>query len=313
MHPLWPTSLLFLLALPGCATGFRPGPPKGAVAVIAHRGASAYAPENTLVAYEKAIELGADWFELDVTLTRDGQLIVIHDGDLDRTTNGQGKVVQKSLDELKKLDAGSWFSNTYAGESMPTLVEALDCAKGRAGIYIEIKDMGTARATAGSLLKAAEGRTTMTHKLRTQWKEIIATSSSNNLALTRMVIAAIRARHMEHQVVVQSFCPDVCFTLLNEAPELRTEFLGAYDPKKPENKQQYLACARLIEPAGCNLAANGLTQEDVQEILHMKKTVAIWTVDDPEKIRAMAEWGATAIISNRPDVCRETLEGIGKR
>jgi len=306
-------SVLFLLALPGCATGFRPGPAKGAIGVIGHRGASAYAPENTLASFEKAIDLGADWFELDCALTRDGQLIVIHDDKLDRTTNGQGKVADKTLAELKKLDAGSWFSNAFAGEPLPTLEEALERAKGQIGVYIEIKDTGTARATAAALLQAAAGTSNMTHKLRTQWKQLIASSSANNLALTRKVIAAIHARHMEDQVVVQSFCPDVCFTLRNEAPKLRTELLGAYDPEKPERKQQFLQLVRLIEPAGCNLAGDGVTAEDLQELRHLKKTVAIWTVDEPEQMRTLAEWGATAIISNRPDLCRETLEGIGRR
>lgn len=313
MHSMWPMSLLFLLTLPGCVTGFRPGPAKGAIGVIAHRGASAYAPENTLAAFEKAIEQQADWFELDCTLSRDGQLIVIHDDKLDRTTNGQGQVADKTLAELKQLDAGSWYSQSFAGEPLPTLDEALELAQGRVGVYIEIKDTGTARATAAAMLEAAAGGSQMSHKLRVQWKKLIASSSARNLELTRKVIAAIHARHMEKQVVVQSFCPDVCFTLRDEAPKLRTEFLAGYDPKKPERKEQFLQLARLIEPAGCNLAWDGLTAQDLQELRGMKQTVAVWTVDDPAQMRTLAEWGVTAIITNRPDVCRNTLEEIGRR
>lgn len=95
--------------------------------LIAHRGASAHAPENTLTAVRKARQMGATWIETDVRLTADGQLVMIHDDTLNRTTNGTGAVLQASLDHIKSLDAGSWFSNEYAGETVPTLQEFIDC------------------------------------------------------------------------------------------------------------------------------------------------------------------------------------------
>ncbi len=92
---------------------------------VAHRGDSGNRPENTLAAFAAAIEIGADQIELDVGLSRDGELVVIHDATIDRTTNGQGAVGQMTLAELKAVDAGSWFSAEYVGEKLPTLAEAL--------------------------------------------------------------------------------------------------------------------------------------------------------------------------------------------
>lgn len=104
--------------------------------IIAHRGASAYEPENTLRAFERAIEMGATMLELDIQLSRDGYPMVIHDADLATTTNGCGRVEQTDLSEIKKLDAGR-------GEQVPTLPEVIDLARGRAELYIELKGQRT--------------------------------------------------------------------------------------------------------------------------------------------------------------------------
>lgn len=100
--------------------------------IIAHRGASYFEPENTLRSVKKAIELGADWVEVDVRISRDGELVIMHDSHLERTTNGGGLLEEKTLNELKKLDAGK-------GEEIPTLKEVIDTTKGKIGLVIEIK------------------------------------------------------------------------------------------------------------------------------------------------------------------------------
>lgn len=108
---------------------------------IAHRGASKVAPENTLAALYKAKDLGALWVEFDVMLTRDGVPIVIHDAKLNRTTNGNGRVHHFNLDELKKLDAGSWFDKDFSKERIPTLAEWLKVAATlKLGVNIELKE-----------------------------------------------------------------------------------------------------------------------------------------------------------------------------
>ena len=107
--------------------------------IIAHRGYRAKYPENTLVAFEEAIEAGADMIELDVLLTKDRKMVVIHDESLDRTTNAQGPVRDYTLSELKTLDAGSWFDARFKGERLPTLEEVLELVDKRIPVNIEIK------------------------------------------------------------------------------------------------------------------------------------------------------------------------------
>ncbi|NFV12756.1 glycerophosphodiester phosphodiesterase [Clostridium sporogenes] len=106
--------------------------------ILAHRGASAYAPENTMVAFKKAIDMNADGIELDVHLSKDGRIVIIHDEKVDRTTNGKGEVKDFTLDELKKLDAGFWFSDEYEGERIPTLEELLKLIN-NTNIYLNIE------------------------------------------------------------------------------------------------------------------------------------------------------------------------------
>ncbi|KAF0818640.1 MULTISPECIES: glycerophosphodiester phosphodiesterase [unclassified Cytobacillus] len=106
---------------------------------IAHRGASAHAPENTLASFEKAIEMGFDYIELDVRLSKDKQLVVIHDANVQRTTDGEGLIEELTVNDLKKLDAGSWFSPEFEGEKIPLLTEVLNQTSGKIGIIIEMK------------------------------------------------------------------------------------------------------------------------------------------------------------------------------
>jgi len=106
---------------------------------IAHRGASAYAPENTIAAFDKAVEMKADYIEIDVQRSKDGKLVVIHDTTVDRTTDGSGKVGNLTFNELRNLDAGSWKGEQFAGAQIPTFDEILDRYHGKIGILIELK------------------------------------------------------------------------------------------------------------------------------------------------------------------------------
>ena len=116
---------------------------------IAHRGASSYAPENTFAAYDKALAMGVNHIELDVHLTSDDHIVVIHDDTVDRTTNAIGPVSNFTLNELRALDAGSWFGPEYKGEPIRSLGETLEHYKGRLYFHIEIK----AREITGGLAR----------------------------------------------------------------------------------------------------------------------------------------------------------------
>ncbi|MCK4374153.1 MAG: glycerophosphodiester phosphodiesterase, partial [Candidatus Brocadiae bacterium] len=109
------------------------------VEVVGHRGAAGVEPENTLRGFRLAVELGADWTECDVHLTKDGRPVVMHDETVDRTTDGEGPVDSFSWAELRKLDAGGWFAGEYAGERVPGLEEVLEFARGKARLCVEIK------------------------------------------------------------------------------------------------------------------------------------------------------------------------------
>ena len=110
------------------------------VVIIGHRGAAGHAPENTLAAIQKGIDLGVDFVEIDVRRTADGVLVALHDETVNRTTNGKGRVDQLSLHDVKRFNAGN-------GEPIPTVGEVLEAARGRAGLMLELKIVGVAQAT----------------------------------------------------------------------------------------------------------------------------------------------------------------------
>ena len=302
--------VLSAAALAGCATtGSHMIKPKDKVAVIAHRGASAYAPENTLAAFELADQMAADWYELDCLLAKDGSVVVSHDNDVDRCTDGTGNITEKTLAELKALDAGSWKDPKFAGERLPTLAESLALAKDRIGVYVEIKSVADDGPAMEQLRRMVGITKTLNQDTKNGLVEVAATSGNRNVDLTRAAIAVIRAGGMEKQVVIQSFSPVICLVALTEAPEIRTEYLGSYDDENPAAWEAFKAWGNLIDVAGFNVSQPSLTEARLKEFHDMKKTVAVWTVDDPESMKQLINWGVDAIITNKPDVLRTVLAG----
>jgi glycerophosphoryl diester phosphodiesterase len=136
-------ALLGLLAGIGAAAGPLPKP-----FVVAHRGAGVLAPENTLAAIRKGIELGVSFVEVDVRTTADGELVLMHDSSVSRTTDGTGEVRMQTAAQIAALDAGSKFGPQYAGEPVPTFAQTLDLCRGKVGIYIDPKDVRLSRVVA---------------------------------------------------------------------------------------------------------------------------------------------------------------------
>jgi glycerophosphoryl diester phosphodiesterase len=124
------------------------------IVVISHRGEHLAHPENTLPAFEAAIEAGADFFELDVRTSSDGRLVLMHDATVNRTTNGTGKVRELTLDRIRTLDAGAKFEPNFRGTKVPTFEEALNLARGKIGVYVDCKDLLPANLVAA--LRKAE-------------------------------------------------------------------------------------------------------------------------------------------------------------
>ncbi len=140
----------------------------------AHRGASGHAPENTIVALEKAIALGATMAEIDIQQTADDKFAVFHDDLLDRTTNGAGPLWKKTLAELQTLDAGSWFGPEYAGERIPSLIEVLEITRGRLSLNIELKLHGHERQLVDLVIRTLRDNNIEDHCLVTCFDHRVA-------------------------------------------------------------------------------------------------------------------------------------------
>ena len=275
--------------------------------VVAHRGASAYAPENTLAAYKLAVDMGADWFELDCALSKDGEVIVIHDDKVDRTTDGSGMVAALTLAELKQFDAGSWKSPEFADQRIPTLAEALDFAKGTIGVYVEIKSAGNDGALEADLLAFADAYVTLPPHMTRDLIKRVEADGTPNLELTRKAVALIRERGMESEVVVQSFSPIVCAVAALEAPELRVELLTGAGLDEPDSWEWAVRWAYLLDLAGINVESGGVDPARLGMLHASGKTMAVWTVDDPATMRRLTELGVDGIITNRPDAYAASL------
>jgi glycerophosphoryl diester phosphodiesterase len=240
------------------------------ILVIAHRGFSGAAPENTLIAFQKGIEAGSDMIELDVHLSRDGEIVVIHDETLDRTTNGKGLVVDHTLKELKKLDAGSSFGPQFAGERIPTLREVLELAKGRAQVNVEIKNP-------------------------THGKYPIA-------ELTEKVLQEVNQAGMMDRVIFSCFNPAALDWIKRREPRAWVAFLfhrpWNFLPDIP-GSQGYSVL---------NLRNINLTREKVAEIKKAGKKINVYTVNTEEEMEQFIRWGVDGIITNHPDKLIKILQ-----
>ena len=237
--------------------------------VIAHRGFSGAAPENTLAAVRAAIKVGADMVELDVTLTSDGQVVVIHDETLDRTTNGSGRVSDFSLAELQQLDAGSWFAPRFAGERIPTLDAVLDEVEGRILLNVEIKSEAVVRG------------------------------------IVTKVASAIQRQGMINQVVVSSFSPKALQEMHSEAPKIRTAVL--YNTKFHKG-QDAVEIVKDLGASVFNIKRQRLTKKMQRRCQKLEIPIGIYTVNDPRRMRRLVKKGINAIFTDHPDRLLEILE-----
>ena len=180
--------------------------------VIAHRGASRTAPENTLSAMKKAIEFGADYAECDVFQTKDGEIVLFHDEEMERTTGKEGMIWDYTLAELKVLEVGSWFKEEFRGEPIPTLREVIQLVKGRIKLNIEVKVSGS------------------------------------DPDIAQKVVNIIRSENIAKDCMVTSFEKPVIEKVKEIAPELITGFIfdEEYPPDIFEGNWEYVCCKRNI-------------------------------------------------------------------
>lgn len=240
--------------------------------VIAHRGASSVAPENTMAAFRKAVEMGAGFIETDLQLSRDARLVALHDDTLDRTTNGRGSVSSKTLQELRALDAGSWFRTSnheaapgFAGERIPTIEEIL--AFGREheiGLHLEVKATGPS-------------------------------------GVEHAIVGALRASGEIPRSIVLSFSQSVLRRVRQLEPLAMTGFL--FSDRFPS------VVATAVEVGARQLLprTDRVTRELVTEAHAHDLKVVTWTADTPEEMRKLISAGVDGIITDYPDRLVEIL------
>jgi len=245
--------------------------------IIAHRGASHDAPENTVAAFRLAMEQGADGFEGDYYLTSDGQIACIHDPDTERVAGEKLLVKQSTLAELRQLDVGAWKHARYRGERLPTLEESLDEVPPGKLIYIELK-------TGPEIVKP--------------------------------MLAALDASSLQpEQTVVIAFNADTIAEVERLRPELRTYWLVRYKQddagRWTPTVDEVIATLKRIKTDGLDSQAE-MKVVDRQFVDKLRASgpfdFQVWTVDDPKVARFYTKLGATGITTNRPGWLRRQLD-----
>jgi glycerophosphoryl diester phosphodiesterase len=240
--------------------------------VIAHRGASGVAPENTMAAFRKAVELGAGFIETDLQLSRDVRLVALHDDTLERTTNGRGPVSSRTLEELRGLDAGTWFRTSsdaettrFAGERIPTIEDILTFGgQHEIGLLLEIKATGPSGAE-------------------------------------HAVVGALRASGELARSVVLSFTPGILKRVRQLEPLIMTGFL--YSDRLPA------AIATAVDMGARQLLprTDRITRELVAEAHAHDLKVVAWTANATDEMHKMISAGVDGIITDYPDRLLEVL------
>lgn len=238
------------------------------VLIFGHRGASAYAPMNTIPAFELAAEQGAHGVELDVHLTADGELIIVHDFTIDHTTDGTGTITDRTLAELKEFDAGSWFDTRFAGEKLPTLDEVFEAVGDKLYINVEIK----------TLSRTADG--------------------------TEEVVAECIHRHnMAERVIVSSFNPYVLKRFRPIAPDIPIGYL--LHPASLTDESRTILTPNDYE--ALHYYQDMLGDDELEFAKKHDKPINTWTVNDTELAVRLKSQGVRGIITDTPDVMKQAL------
>ncbi len=243
--------------------------------IFAHRGASAYAPENTVTAFNLAIQQGADALELDAQLTVDGQVVVMHDLAVDRTTNGTGRINRLTLTELQRLDAGAHFEASFMGEKVPSLAEVFEKIGSQIFIDVELKNYAT---------------------------------PTDDLPLR--VVGLMRQYGLEQSVMLSSFNPLAlvrAHRLLPEAP------IGLLTMKGRKGALLRSWVGRLVPHQAIHPAWMDVTPSLIRINHQHGYRVHPFTINDPAKMRALFYDGIDGLFTNDPPLARKVLDEISEK
>lgn len=235
--------------------------------IIAHRGASAYYPENTMAAFEGALEMGAEMIELDVMLSKDGVPIVFHDARLNAHTDGKGYVWDYPLKALKKFDAGSWYHPRFSDQRIPTLEEVLAFASGRIALNIEVKPEAVTEASRGGIEEKC--------------------------------LKLVRKYNMEEHVLFSSFDYRAVSHLKALDPQIPVALL--YNNSRSRFKLPH-ELVREYKADAFNCSYRQLKRKWVADLREHGIPYFIYTVDRVSKMQKLIASGVTGIFTNKPDV-----------
>ena len=254
---------------------------KQSIQLVAHRGGSHLAPQNTLAAFRNALNFPISAIELDVHMSRDGHAIVIHDNTVEKLTNGSGNILDLDFDYLRGLNAAARFPGGWPEpQQIPTLSEVLNQAKGRAQVYIEIK-----QSKRGDVF----GR----------YPRIAET-----------VVEEVRAAAMLADVLIISFDWQVLPHVKTLEPSLKTGALVSFDTWNPREQDSIATLAEQVAALGCewiNLDRN-LFRDEMPDTIHRSGfKLGIWTVNTPDEMRRLASAGVDSLTSDRPDLFAELV------
>lgn len=232
---------------------------------VAHRGASGYAPENTIAAFDKGVEMKADFIEIDVQRSMDGELVIIHDTTVDRTTDGTGKVKDLTFEQIRSLDAGSWKGEQFKGEKIPTFDEILDRYHGKVGILIELK--------APELYPGIEAQVA---------QELI----ERNLDKPQNEKIIIQSFNFESMKLTNELLPKVPIGVLTSNKAHTTE----------QALKEFTTYADYFNPS-----YGIVTKELVDQVHSLGMKIQSWTVRSHEAAQFLLEMNVDGIITDYPD------------
>ena len=247
--------------------------PRPTPLIIAHRGASAYAPENTLASFVLAADQRADGIELDAKATQDGALVVMHDRTVDRTTHGEGGVSDLTLSEIKRLDAGSKFDRQFAGEPVPLLEEVFEAVGGRLLMNIELTNYFS------------------------RWD-----------GLELKVVDLIRQHHLLDRVIVSSFSPFSLRIVKRNEPRIVCGLI--HSPQQPIYLRRAWLAPLIPLLEARHPQYHQITPQSVERAHARGQRINTWTVNDAPTIRSVLAAGIDGIIGDDPILIRNTLDQV---
>ncbi|MBO6620471.1 MAG: hypothetical protein JJ892_10280 [Balneola sp.] len=246
--------------------------------VIAHRGASAYFPENTMSAFRAAVDMNADMIELDVLMSKDNVPVVFHDEKLDRKTNGSGLVADHTISELKKLDAGSWFHPKFKNERISTLREVLEYSKDKVKVNIEIKSE--------------------------------AVTDIEESGVVDLVLTLVGELEMEDKVLISSFDYRVLERVKKSKHTVKVAML--YEHRQSKGRTP-VTLAGDYNIDAFNLNKKELTAGWIKQLNDHKIPFLVYTVNDEKLMKSIIESGAKGIFTDKPDVLNVVVKDMIKK